>query len=91
MKNEWNITDNEGKELIIKVFTYILQNRTNVNEHELCIRMSTETNYNNIYILKNGKRRNLNNLMKIKFNGLHSFLKETENIFSYNNGIIRLK
>lgn len=91
MENDWNITRSEAKDLIINIFKHILENRTNVSEHELCIRMSTETNYNNILILRNGKKRNLNNLMKVEFDGLHSFLKENKKIFSLNNGIIKLK
>ena len=89
--DDWNLTRKEGENLIIDVFKNILINRTNVNEHELCLRMSYETNLNKIYIFRNGKRRNLNNFMKVEFDGLHNFLKTHEKIFEFKNKIITLK
>lgn len=91
MDDDWNITRKQGKDLIIRVFEHILMNRKNVNEHELCIRMSSETNHNNIYLYRGTKRRNLNNFMKVEFDGLHKFIKENEDLFDLENGIIRMK
>ena len=87
----WSISKIDAESLIIQVFCQILEGRNNVNEHELCVRMSTDTNYNKIRIYKNGKRRNLNNLMKQMFNGLTNFLKKNDSKFSFKNKIIRLK
>ena len=89
--DDWNITRNQGKEIIIQVFSHILSQRMNVNAHELCIRMSSEANYNKIFIYRCGKRRNLNNFMKVEFNGLQSFLKNNANIFEIVDNKIRLK
>jgi len=84
-KNDWSISRKEGKELIIEVFKNIIEENDNVDIHTMCVLMSKELNYNGFFIYRNGKRRNLNNYMKIEFEGIHSFLKKNENIFKIVN------
>ena len=80
-KNDWNITRKQGEELLIEIIKNILEENDNVTIHRLCILMSKELNYNNIHIFRNGKKRNLNNYMKIEFEGIHSFLNKYSNLF----------
>ena len=93
MKNinyDWNISRKEGELLLINVFKNLLEEYNNMTIHEICVMMSKELNNNNIKLFRNNKRRNLNNYMKIEFEGIHNFLNSHKNIFNLNDNIITL-
>lgn len=87
---DWNISRKEGELLLINVFQNLLEENIKMTIHEICVMMSKELNNNNIKLFRNNKRRNLNNYMKIEFEGIHNFLNNHKNIFNLNDNIITL-
>lgn len=87
---DWNISRKEGELLLINIFQNLLEENIEMTIHEICIMMSKELNNNNIKLFRNNKRRNLNNYMKIEFEGIHNFLNNHKNIFNLNDNIITL-
>ena len=81
---EWNITEEEGEELIIEIFKEILKIKDHeVSEDFLCKSMSKFANYNDVQLRKNDKVRNLNTFMKNIFGGLYKFLDKHSSLFYY--------
>ena len=92
----WNITEEEGEQYIIDVFTDIINNSTSdIRCDVLASNMSSEFKKKNIKLLYNNRHRNLNFFMKNKFISLTMFLENHKEQFEVYNKrkvpFIRLK
>ena len=78
--NNWNIDDQEGKQILIELIKDLIDNG-NVEIQNLSYLIKKQSQKKNIIIKKNGKKRNINNYIKIKYGNLYKLLIELNHIF----------
>ena len=71
--NEWNITDDQGKTIIINLLDKLV-NKKNIDFQILPQLLKKTCNKDGIKIKRNGKRRNINNYIKVKYGGFYNLL-----------------
>ena len=78
----WNITEEEGEQYIIDVFSYIIDScELDIRCDILASRMGSVAKSKNIKLLYNNRHRNLNFYMKNRFVNLSTFLENHTDIF----------
>jgi len=77
----WNVSDDEGEQYIIDVFSDIINNKSDIRCDTLASQMSNEAKKRDIKLYYNDRYRNLNYYMKNKYGNLTTFLDNHKDIF----------
>ena len=78
--NNWNIDDQEGKKILIELIKELI-NIGDVKIQNLPSLIKKQSQKKNIIIKNNGKKRNINNYIKIKYGNFYKLLIELNHIF----------
>lgn len=87
--DNWNTDDQEIKKNIIKIFESTLQNRE-LKISELSSILKKKWKNTGIIIEKNGKKRNINNYIKVKYGSMTNLLISLNHIFHTKGNDIKI-
>ena len=82
MTNGWNISVVEGKKTLIRLLIQVIENNSNnIDIKYINQSLKKEAKKITLDIKRNGKKRNINNYIKVNYGSLDKLLVELNHIF----------